>query len=388
MADVNYVDPTSLNTIAGQNNPGGQFPNIGPLQGMMQGQAFQRTNEFLDLSKQNELMNQQKKQQELSEFMANTPYRQQATKAKSLQEASESNLADQTAAYKLGRLPDEDRLNSLKQRTDIINAQAAMGSSERQMYTSVAPRILSTLDDKGQATPETEKVWQEFKTLHDPMFPNNKLENDPLYGHPTTEALTAMKVMHDLTVNDPKYQQEMGLTSMKTGSAERIAGADIASKEKIATAHNEMEMRIKEMEIAGHLNATKAQHVREQLMGQAYQAKAHFYSAGQDKTKLSPEDQALLDPELFNRIFAQYGVGMDQVQQYSSKKAQGGIEGTLNAIQPKDNTNYNAANEALTGKRYNTIHGAEVGDTIQTNEGEFKYKGGDKLKQESWEKVK
>lgn len=393
MADINYVDPTSLSTIAGQNTNSPANPNIGPMQGMMQGQAFQRTNEFLDLSKQNELMNQARKKQELSEFMANAPMRQDATAQDFLAKTAQSKLQGSQAQYEMGRLPDANKIAMLKQHKDVSDAYAAMPQVEHQFYAQAAPSVMNTFDKDGNPTPETERSYKAFVEQHDKMFPNAPIGNDPTYGNPTPHAITTMKLLHDMGVQSPDYQQKSALQGQEYGYKGGMQEKSIAAEKEMATAKNDVAKELARMEWAGKMKIAEMEHgVKSKLQADTADAFTQWEENGRNKegyAKLTPRQRALVDPDMFHRVFPQTSLGLDQLGMAEYAKSKGKTGGMFDAlgIERPGGTNQQQPEPQIQPPSPPQEQGLKPGMVRNSRNGNFKYKGGPQNDPKSWEKV-
>src|SRR5579859_2483046 len=129
---INYMNPESLATI-GKMNPGtADNPNIGPLQGAMQGQAWNQMQQFVDLSKQQQQMANQHQAIELSDFAGQTPYRNAAAIGKYKAEGSTGELQNLQNQYAMGRAATDDQIARLKQDNGIQQEWRQLGMDQQK----------------------------------------------------------------------------------------------------------------------------------------------------------------------------------------------------------------------------------------------------------------
>lgn len=336
MADMNYVSPATLENIAGGTSQNSDFPNIGPLQGVMRGQAWNQTQQQLDLARSAELMRQSKQQQELSEFMTQAPYRTQAQTAGFQAETAKGNLTAAQDTSALARNADDNKIKSLTQRKEIQDAYAALNSTERGLYTQAFPAIQATLDKDGNPTPETQRAYDAFVRQHDQMIPGNPISGDPKYGTLTPDSLTTMKVIHAMTLNDPKYQQQVGLQGQKIAGEKDVTQMNITSKERMQSEELQVKKEMHADEWAKRLQIAEMEHGKlSKIKSDSIDAQAAWDAYGRNPegyARLTPREKALVNPDVFQRIWPQYSLGLDQRGQAAFAESKGKTAGALEAI--------------------------------------------------------
>ena len=386
---INYTNPDALVRI-GQMNPGTpDNPNIGPLQGAMQGQAWNQMQQFVDLSKQQQQMANQKQAIELSDFAGQTPYRNAAAIGKYKAEGSTGELTNLQNQYAMGRAATDDQIAKLKQDNNIQQEWRQLGMDQQKDMAAAYDAIADKLGPNREITPEAQQAYQGFvQNRNELLPPAQRMDENHHMAFLTPQVATRLTLAKAMVTNSEDTLGKKALIGAETESKLTINGQEYKFKGAQAEQQRALEKELKYAELEVQRVGQENAHRMGILQEEAIKARSQYQenleqfrgNTQQAVNALSPRQRSLVIDETFNRIFPRTMIDPYMLPYQQGLGAQKKMEGVLggagagpgvqmpqpNIPQPNYGPQGGQNGGAATLPQYSV---PRHGDTVRTKEG-------------------